>query len=1064
MSSEADCSAIRHLPYFFSAPAGTQAPVLGSCTGLTVGGAETETVTLRAAFAGANNICPIFIPGMISRSVLLLFILLTVIFIPAKLHAQTRRFENISSNQGLSQNTVNCIMQDSEGLLWFGTQNGLNCWDGYSFKIYRFSRNDTNSIPDNFILSLAETDTHFIAVGTRNGFACLDKRTGVFKRAAISGAVNNSLHETVAVIIPDSSGQFYFLQRKSTWVYETRTGKTRAVPDVLSQLRNIMTDTKTGKRYGFTPSGVFGFDLKTGQKGRIYNFQSDIWLNNKTGTLIGSDIFLIENRLIKKVNTQTPREATFCGQIPETPTCIAAAPDSTIWIGTLNGLYIFHPADNSIEHVTVTPNTTGSLSSNRIMSLYASPDGLMWVGNTENGVDVYDNSNSGKTIETIFTNSASGQTVWSTVAIKQGQLFGTTSGIQFQPTGKATVPAWLHMLPHDVFAASMCFDRENRLWMATRNRGVLLLDTLKRELLTFKINRSEGLPNAAYHVQCDREGTVWVATADGLWYCRDGSRELKNKPVFYTATDTLNYTTSTFEDRKGRLWVGSNHGVSVSDPEKKTFRQYSYEVGNKKSISHPIVSWITEDARGVMWLGTFGGGLNRYDAATDGFTAVGTAAGLPDEVIYVVAADEQHRLWLSTDRGLVCYDPQTQHLFTYTTRDGLRSNEFVQNGFYKDASGRFYFSNGNSFVRVDAAHAAWPVFAGCPVITGLKVNNSDFPRSSGVLQLQPDEHDIAVSFAAVNYRFQERIVYSYKLEGYDTAWMEPPAGIRFASYTNLPYGDYTLRIRCRIAGGDWSPNERSMQLHIRTPFWRTTWFMLLLVVAAAGLIAGISWFIAGYRHRRRMRAAEVQRKIHLERERISRDLHDHLGAQISYFISTADFIAFGLDQHTPEQSRKLLQELSQGGRTTMQELRETIWALNKAAYTANEFAERLRTYFSMQLAADPLQWKLTVDGNAATVLQPALLLNTFRIIQEALSNVKKHAEAKLFRVELHISENEFAVSISDDGKGFVHKNSPEGHYGLDNMQLRATETGGTLTVNSAPGKGTTLLFKAPLAE
>jgi signal transduction histidine kinase len=990
--------------------------------------------------------------------------LFAAVFIPAELHAQSRRFGNINSAQGLSQNTVNCVLQDSEGLLWFGTQNGLNCWDGYSFKIYRFNRNDTNSIPDNFILTLAETDTHFIAVGTRNGFACLDKRTGVFKRAVVSGAVNNSLHETVAVIIPDSNGQFYFLQRKSTWVYETRSGKTRAVPDVLSQVRNIMTDPKTGKSYGFSPSGVFRFDLKTGRKGRVYNFRNETWLNTQTGTLSGSHIYVLDEGQLYQVNTGIYNNGRYCGFIPEKPTCMAAAPDSSIWIGTLNGLYIFHPEDNRLEHITVAPNTTGGLSSNRIMSLYASPDGLMWVGNTENGVDVYDNSISGKTIETIFSNTTTGQTVWSTVQLKQGQLFGTTGGIRFQSYRNATSPAWLEQLPRDVFAASMCFDQQNRLWLATRNRGVLLLDTLKRELLSFKINRTESLPNAAYHVQCDREGTVWVATADGIWYCNNASRELKNKPIFYIANDTLNYTTSTFEDSKGRLWVGSNHGVSVSDPQKKTFRQYTYEAGNPKSISHPIISWIAEDAHGVIWLGSFGGGLNRYHATTDGFTAVGIAAGLPDEVVYVVAPDQQNRLWLTTDRGLVCYDPQTQKLFTFTTRDGLRSNEFVQNGFYRDDAGRFYFANGNGFVRVDASHAGWPVFAGRPVITGLKINNADFPRSSGVLQLQPGERDIAVSFAAVNYRFQERIAYSYKLEGYDTAWIEPPAGIRFASYTNLPYGDYTLRIRCRIAGGDWSPNEQRLQLHIRTPFWRTTWFLLLLVVAAAGLIAGISWFIAGYRHRRRMRAAELQRKIHLERERISRDLHDHLGAQISYFISTADFIAFGLDQHTPEQSRKLLQELSQGGRTTMQELRETIWALNKAAYTASEFAERLRTYFSMQLASDPLQWKLTVEGNAATVLQPALLLNTFRIIQEALSNVKKHAEAENFRVALQLTENEFSVSISDDGKGFAFKNSPEGHYGLDNMQLRATETGGTLSITSEPGKGTTLLFKAPLSE
>lgn len=1001
---------------------------------------------------------------MTGRFLFLLLIIVTGYFIPVKIAAQQRRFENISSKQGLSQNTVNCILQDSEGLLWFGTQNGLNCWDGYNFKIYRFNRNDTNSIPDNFILSLVENTGGFIAVGTRNGFACFDKQSGVFTRAATERGQNNPLHETVLHIMAGTQNRFYFSQNKKIWIYDPATRTTsHSKISWEKELRTFIRDEKTKQAYALLTQGLFRIDPDHSAKTLLCPLAE----NRKAtyAAVSGKTIYLAEEKLLRCVDTENGSGAArICSTLPAYPTCVAAAADGNLWIGTMNGLYVFHPATGELEYLAVTPNKPNGLSSNRIVSLYAGKDELVWIGNTENGADVCDISAAARSVRVFYTNGLSNQVLWSTVAVRNGWLFGTTSGVQFMSENKAPAPDWLRVIPADVFAASMCFDTRGRLWIATRNRGIIQVDTLTRKLTGFIVAGSALLPNTAYHVRCDRDGTMWFATSSGLCYCEAGANRLRYQTVYYTKKDTLDYITSTFEDSKGRLWVGSNRGVSVSDVTKKTFRQYGYEPGNPESISHPLVSWVAEDKQGVIWLGTFGGGLNRFDAATGGFSVYGTAAGLPDEVIYVVAPDKQNRLWLTTDRGLVCFDPEGQKSFTYTMKDGLTTNEFVQNGFYNAGNDQFYFSNASSCVHVDAGSTGWPVFTGRPAITGLHVNNTEHARSDSLLLLRPDERDIAVSFATVSYRYQEKISYSYKLDGYDTAWIEPPAGIRYASYTNLPYGDYTLRIRCRISGGDWSPNERTMTLRISTPFWRTTWFLVLLGIAVIGLIATGVWIIAGIRHRKRMRAAEVERKIHLERERISRDLHDHLGAQISYFISTADFIAYGLEQHTSEQSRKLLQELSNGGRTTMQELRETIWALNKASYTASEFAERLRTYFSQHLASDTLQWKLAIDGNTDTVLQPALLLNTFRIIQEALSNVKKHADAKLFTIEMRVTEKEFIVTISDDGIGFDLKSSPEGHYGLDNMQLRATETGGTLDVNSEKGKGTKLVFTAPLTE
>ncbi|MGL5889850.1 MAG: sensor histidine kinase, partial [Bacteroidia bacterium] len=224
----------------------------------------------------------------------------------------------------------------------------------------------------------------------------------------------------------------------------------------------------------------------------------------------------------------------------------------------------------------------------------------------------------------------------------------------------------------------------------------------------------------------------------------------------------------------------------------------------------------------------------------------------------------------------------------------------------------------------------------------------------------------------------------------------------------------------------------------------------------------IAVLVSRQRFRKQMRVLETERKIHIERERISRDLHDNIGAQITYMVSTLDFLSFRIDKQTVTDNRKLITELGDNARHTMDQLRETIWAMNQPQLSVGEFAEKLRGF--LRKTGSGITAQLDIDDREAdetVMLAPARVLHLYRIAQEAVNNAVKHAEAKNITVVLKTNAAAFTLLVTDDGKGMPEKSAKDGHYGLDNMQARAKELGATITIKSEPGAGTSITIVSP---
>jgi len=986
-----------------------------------------------------------------------LFFLLPGLLLCFTSSANVFRFTHLDTRQGLSQNTVNCVLRDSEGFIWIGTQNGLNRYDGYTFTHFRYSRSDSASIADNFVLNLAEGAQGLIWVGTRNGVCAYDKSSGRFTRIYTEPGDRLKEHMSVQQLLQLPGGKIVYHQSGRGWNELRKEGGTfRAIPLQLKAYF-IAADAQRAAAAGKNGVHLLGDDLATAQQ-----------LDNDTSLVNTARLCFKENSLYtgsgKKLFRSViarPGLRTLVAEFPQDIAHLRCDRSGRLWIGTLAGLFVLG-SDGIVRQVRADARDPHALSSERITSLYEDQQGLIWIGTSDQGLNVYDPS---QERWELFAQSSSpalkGSSVWSMLEAPGCLLAGTSAGLEV--LAEKNAPQWTKTLPSEPYTTALCFDKTGKLWIGTRSKGLFIVDTASGETRHYDESDERFGTSTVFHLHLARDGSLWCSTIKGLAHFSNAGEYVMYRRDHPTWKMGGNYVISTHEDRGGLIWAAHTGGLSRFDPVSQTFADYKARQRDSSSLSYSMCSFLLEDSKQRFWIATLGGGLNLMDRAQGKFKAFGTAAGLPDEVVYTVLEDARGRLWMGTDAGLACFDPGSGQARTFTQKDGLPVNEFVQNAAYRSPRGLLYFGTTDGLIRFDPAAIELDASGAQPVLSGLLVNYEARPHRPGeALQLGYEERNVSFAFTAVDYRNQEKLVYSYRLEGFDEEWITPPPGLRNAAYTNLPYGDYVFRLRFRNGGGGWSEKELAVPVHLPPPFWLTGWFITLLVIVALLVVAAAVWLYSRYRFRRKMRALEMERKIHLERERISRDLHDNIGAQITYFVSTLDFLSFRLDQQSLEQNRHLLGELGNNARNTMQQLRETIWAINKEQFTAEEFVQRLRSYLGRQTSSAGIAHDFQFEGDAQAWLQPGQVLNLFRIVQEAVNNALKHAGAKSIGVRLQLDGKKLSLSIRDDGAGFSGQESPEGHFGLSNMKQRAEELGGKLLITSVRGEGTVIAAEIPL--
>ncbi|MGH7453039.1 MAG: sensor histidine kinase, partial [bacterium] len=576
----------------------------------------------------------------------------------------------------------------------------------------------------------------------------------------------------------------------------------------------------------------------------------------------------------------------------------------------------------------------------------------------------------------------------------------------------------------------------------------------------------------------DRAGNLWVGS-NGLkkYDWRTGKVSCYQPQAGNSKSIGAAEVTTIYEDRAGRLWVGTFKGLELFEAESETFVHYRHEPNNPNSLGNSYIKTIFEDRDGKLWIGTTDG-LNKFDPATKTFTRYHEKDGLPNTFIYGILGDDHGNLWLSTNRGLSKFNPATGKFRNYDLKDGLQSYEFNTGAYHRSKrTGEMFFGgiNGVNIFHPDSVRDSDYL---APIILtdfkkfDLPVKLAEEISENEEVKLAYEEDVFSFEFASLDFTHPEKNQYAYKLEGFDQDWVYCGTR-RFARYTNLDPGAYTFRVKGTNHDGVWNEQGTSIKITIVPPFWMTWWFRALAGIFVLSVVAGTVSYVSTFRTRKKLEEYERQQALENERKRISKDMHDELGANLTKIAILSDLAQ--KDFAEPGKLQPQLQKISEIARITIDNMSEIIWAINPQHNTLDGLAAYLRKYAANYLEMTPVRYRLdfpeTVPGHP---LSAEFRRHIFMVVKEALHNVVKHAQATELEMKLGAFDHTLEIAIQDNGKGFctetlsgtkvangVEPVSGCGN-GMPNMAKRIAEVGGRLDIQSRPQHGTTIKIYAKI--
>ncbi len=835
--------------------------------------------------------------GLLFSSGKMLSTLLPGLFVSIQLFSQDLQFKQLTIENGLSQSTVNCILQDKRKFIWFGTQDGLNCFDGYTFTVYRNDPDDSTSISGNYILTLFEDSYGKFWVGTNSGLNLFVPEKNSFEHFKKKPGDPNSLANDIVLSINEDD-------EKSLWV-GTRGGGLSRFDFIKKKFENFVNDPQNSKT------------LSNNNVSAIYPGRKNELL---VGTLGGGlNTFNIKNREFAHFTNDALNRNSISNNF-----IYSVLKDSKgrIWIGTGNGLNRFSFNDLKFEIFNSDPEDNSSISSNSILTLYEDPHSNLWIGTFDGGLNLF-NEKSGKF--KIFKNnklnplSLSNNGVRSVYEDQSGRFWvGTSSrGLNYHDTKNKSFKVFKNesgdfssLAGNSVF--SILKDRNKQLWVGTYGGGLNLYNEKKKSFEHFQNNPLDAASLSNNHVRSIVEGEtgiLWIGTLGGgleqfdvkrrkfkhFKHDQGNPNSLSNNNVFTLLKDCQNILwvgtnggglnqfdekTKTFksykndskdmfsishdiiwtiyEDRMGRLWIGTGGGLNLFNRKTGKFIRYVNDPKNPQSLSDNTVISVFQDKKNRIWIGTTKG-LNLFNELTKTFEVFREKQGLPNDLIYGILEDEQSYLWVSTNKGISRFklasgdsDIVKENILfrNYDISDGLQSNEFNQGAFFKDNENNIFFGGIDGFNSFHPDSLIEDNYLPEIELTRLEILNKTISvgknyngfvlaksiTESEELILSPNEPVFSIEFAALSYTRPEKNQYAYKLEGFDNDWNYTDSKRRFATYTNLNPGTYFFRVKGSNHDGIWNNEGRTLKIIITPPWWKTWWAITGYFLFFSGLI------------------------------------------------------------------------------------------------------------------------------------------------------------------------------------------------------------------------------------
>jgi ligand-binding sensor domain-containing protein/signal transduction histidine kinase len=1043
----------------------------------------------------------------------ILFIACSVFSCAAIGQIGTLKFDQISLEQGLSQSTVNAIVQDGLGFMWFGTQDGLNRYDGYSFAIYKQTLTDSTSLSDNGIWSLCRDSSGDIWIGTtRGGLNRYHTARGLFTHYTHDSHDSTSISDNnITSVFQDSRGIVWAgtltggvnllapgkrsFARLSHIPFDSTSLADNAVWAVSEDRSGVIWIATWGGLCRYNPSPRETTEPGSGSLRRYSHdpHRQETIASNRIRTILagqdgriwigtwgqGLDCLDARTGVIAHYTASSPAPHRLSSNL-----ILSLHEDThgTLWIGTgdagLNCLDLHTGAIKQFSHV---PNQARSLNNDIICSLYEDKSGILWIGTGAGGINVFDRlRNRFPHFQSMdhTQEGLSGNDVWSLVEDPGGSIwigtygaglnrFDRSSGVFTHYQNNPRVPT---SLAHNN-VISLTVSRTGELWVGTEGGGLDRLNVARGTFTHYRHvphDTNSLVQNEITALHEDAEGNLWIGTNGGGLDKLDRAR----KTFIHFAPDETSPTAlpagtvlALCEDASGYLWVGTyGGGLARLDPATDKFQRYQSVAGQANCLNNNTVLSLYADPSGTLWVGTYNGGLNEFDRKADTWRHYTESDGLPNNVIYGILPDQKGRLWLPTNKGLARFTPATGEVRVFDVTDGLQGNEFNQGASYRSRSGMMYLGGINGFNAFFPDSVCDNPHVPAVFLTSLRVFDRAVPlpqalSTTNAITLQHDQNFLSFEYVALGFTVPAKNQYRYMLEGLDKSWID--AGHRrYASYTNLDPGIYTLRICASNNDGIWNDTGTSMAITIVPPYWRTWWFRVAVVAVLAAIL------LLMYRYR-------VRKLLEIERIRtsIATDLHDDIGSTLTEIALFSDVGAREVKSKLPssmlteEDRTRLISLFSDTGstaRSLIDAMNDIVWAVDPKNDSFEFLLLRMKMHAVKMLEAKGINYEINIPSELASLRLPlGMRRRLFLIFKEAINNILRHAHPTRVILTMRREGHNLIMTMADNGIGFDPGSGSRGN-GLHNMEERARSIGGELSITSARGVGTTITLHSPI--
>jgi signal transduction histidine kinase/ligand-binding sensor domain-containing protein len=1012
------------------------------------------------------------------------FLSIFSLYLQAQPTPQHFRATHYGVEQGLSQGSNYFMLRDSRNFYWFSSYEGLDRFDGRHFQRFYNNANDSTAMRGAEVLGMVEDAGGNIWLGTEHCLNRYDRMSGKFS----------------SYFLKDEKGE-----------------------NTYSQTHPFFADS-TEVWFANELDGIVRYDFKSGEKtvmDTTLRYKMDYYFNFRAQCLGKGDFWINQQKGLVHYNQEKGTKDWYFSEHPDNITGLPSeifayyVVGEYAWVGLQQGLFKLDICAGEAKEV----DAPFDLSKNIIYCIREDKAGRVWLGTADDGVLIFDTENED------FYRLADmlGQPQRYAATQAAAMQYDSTDNLLWvntEPNGldKITLEASAirsyHFDPTDHAGLNApvvrCFteDKKGRIWIGVWDGGINVFDpkTGQFDHHIHTPNDPNTLPNKSVLGIChDQNSVIWAATENGVasFDTKAGGKRKWRRYYNHAAPSDMvnsNLCQSICSLPNGKMAVGTNNGLFLLDPtsglftpmspglpDMKMVRNLLYDAERKQlyATAHSDGFWVFKLENGkwskthellkglytncfhlvpgtdTLWGGTTQG-LLRYHLNDLPPKLYTVEDGLPSNTIYGILRDEQGRLWLSTNRGISCFDPRLNSFENYSPNDGCQGFEYNINAFYRASWGELYFGGTNGFDRfypdkIQRNHPHFPVY-----LTEFEVNNRDFPLDTVIgeateIRLHHFENTFSIRFASLNWHFEDEPAYRFRLPPFQTDWVVITAGDDVARFVNVPPGTYRFEVEAASRPGLWKVPTTTVNIVIVPAFWQTLWFKVLMVLAAIGLVAGLVSFYQKTRYH--LQIAEAEKSIEKERlrTRIAQDIHDDVGASLTK-ISLAAQVASRLPNLNEDELKVRMEKLGIDARYAADHLREIVFAINP---DYDNF-EEMQAYFrevSREFWAEgtvTLHFDFEKSKTNSTV-PPDVKRQLLLIFKEAQNNIAKHAKASQAWLSFKlVDEKNYLLLVRDDGIGFDTAAGNGFTHGLSGIKKRAESIHAELSIESSPQNGTTL--------